>query len=272
MPELPEVENIVRELNQRAAGLTFLRAAVRHEEILKSPRKTIEEKLPGKKVLSVSRRGKYLRFGLEGGLALWFHFGMTGQLVWQGDIDEDDPHLHAIMEFSEISEKLVFRDIRKFGEMFLANGNFESLPEGVRRLGPEPFEISEEAFAAAFRQRTGRIKGLLLNQRILAGLGNIYADESLYRAGIDPRRRPHRLKKDRLKQLYRSIRETLEEAIRLGGSSIDDYLHSDGSRGFFQNFHQVYGRFGLKCFRCETLIRKIKLAGRSASFCPQCQR
>ncbi|MBI3307579.1 MAG: bifunctional DNA-formamidopyrimidine glycosylase/DNA-(apurinic or apyrimidinic site) lyase [Candidatus Omnitrophica bacterium] len=270
MPELPEVENIVRELKQKTMGLTFRRISILHEEISKTPRQTMGKKIPQRKIISLSRRGKYIRFGLNEENTLWFHLGMTGQLVWR-DETVKDPHLHVVMEFLEIPQKLVFRDIRKFGEMFLTNGNLESLPEGVRRLGPEPFEISEKTFIETFRQRSGRIKSLLLNQRILAGLGNIYADESLHRAGIDPRRRPNRLKSGRLKQLYQSIRETLEEAIKLGGSSIDDYIHSDGSRGFFQNFHRVYGRFGLECVVCKTAIRKIKLAGRSASFCPQCQ-
>lgn len=210
--------------------------------------------------------------GLDRDVALWFHLGMTGQLLWTRETFERDPHTHVVISFENSSETLVFRDIRKFGSITLTNGRPDSLPAGIQLLGPEPFEMKEKDFVRLFKQRTGRIKSLLLNQRLLAGLGNIYADESLHRAGIDPRRRPHRLKRSVLARLHGSVLETLREAIRHGGSSIDDYRHADGGQGKFQNFHRVYGRAGKPCLDCGNSIRRIMLAGRSASFCSQCQK
>lgn len=273
MPELPEVETLANELREKISGRVLSKIILKEKLILKTPREVIEKKLPGKKLVGIARRGKFLRFDFDGALAFWIHLGMTGQLLWLKEQDfKNDLHVHAILFFEDIPEPLVFRDIRKFGSFCLTNGSSSSLPEGIRLLGPEPSEIKNEAFANLFRHRKGRIKSLLLNQKLLAGLGNIYADESLFRAGIDPRRRPYRLSRQKLIALHRAICDTLQEAIRQGGSSIDDYLHADGSRGSFQNFHRVYGRAGEPCSVCQAPLRQIRLAARSACFCPTCQK
>lgn len=272
MPELPEVETIACELQKKILGAQVSKIQIFNDSILSSPRAIFETRLPGKKIEAVSRRGKFLRLDIEEQSTLWIHLGMTGQLLWKEAGENASLHEHVKVEFSGRSQALVYRDIRKFGEIILTNGRPESLPGGIGRLGPEPWDLTEMEFVGLFKRRTGRIKSLLLNQRILAGLGNIYADESLHRAGIDPRRRPHRLNRPRLAGLQQAICGTLREAIRHGGSSIDDYLHTDGGRGEFQNFHRVYGREGQNCLLCGAAIRRIVLAGRSSFFCPKCQK
>lgn len=272
MPELPEIECLARELQGQIGGALISRARVYQSIILKSPPGVFEAELPGRRVESVTRRGKFLCLDLTGGLRLWLHFGMTGQLFWSEAPALADPHLHFSLEFEARSGCLLFRDPRRFGKAVLAGAEGGRLPPSVGRLGPEPDFLSAEAFAMLFRSRRARIKSALLDQRLMAGLGNIYADESLHRAGIDPRRRPHRLRRERLTRLHGAIVETLAEAVARGGSSIDDYQHTDGSRGRFQESHRVYGRAGSSCLSCGTAIRRIKLAGRSSFYCPACQR
>ena len=272
MPELPEVENIVKQLQEKAVGLVLSHVLIKNESVLGTDKKFFESKLPKKSVQKVSRRGKYIQFSLDHETSLWFHLGMTGQLLWSDDETRLGRHVHLIVCFLNLTEKLVFRDIRRFGEVFITNGSLMFYPEGLRCLGPEPFDLSAQDFSQLLKRRTGRIKSLLLNQRIIAGIGNIYADESLFRSGIHPKKIPSRLKHEKIENLRHSICDVLKEAIELGGSSIDDYLHTDGSKGFFQKFHRVYGREGLECINCKTVIKRIKLAGRSSFFCPQCQK
>ena len=271
MPELPEVETLAAQLNRKMSGKKIAAVKVLNGTVLKSPRKILEEKVPGMTLEKISRRGKFLAFQMKTEGVLWFHLGMTGQIFFRAGMPEKDPHLHLILEFEKTEERLYFRDIRRFGGFFLVYGNPEAVPAGLRLMGPEPLEIKEAEFIGLFKTRTGRIKSLLMNQRILAGIGNIYADESLFRAGIDPRVRPNRLSRPRLAALFHAVRETLAEAIAHGGSSTSDYIHINGESGKFQNHHRVYGKEGKACMNCRTPIRKIVLAGRSASFCPQCQ-
>ncbi len=272
MPELPEVENIARQLRQNLPGLEFSSLVIRFPAILKHGKKEDVQKFFGKKIESVERRGKFLILRAESGLALIVHLGMTGQLLWQEDPDSAGKHVHAVFGFKGKSEKLAYRDIRRFGGLAVANGTLAGWPEGLRLMGPEPFEVEEADFLKRFSHKEARIKSLLLNQRLLAGLGNIYADESLFRAGIDPRRRGKAVKKDRFPALLAAIREVLNEAIEAGGSSIDDYIHINGKRGGFQKKHRVYARAGKKCFKCGTLIKRAVLGGRSSFFCPACQK
>lgn len=275
MPELPEIETLASELRSFLIAKKLSRIVICHDNILGTPREILEQRLPGGKVSSVLRDGKYLRIVFHKvGRAetLWFHLGMTGQLLLRSSWPEDDRHLHLILEFYGTKRCLLFRDVRKFGKVFFTAPDIDQLPEGLRRLGPDPFEVMAEEFASLLGKRKGRIKNLLLNQRLISGIGNIYADESLHRAGIDPRNRPYRMAKTRLMGLHRALCEVLEEAIRAGGSSIDDYRRLDGSYGRFQRFHRVYGRFGDRCMSCGTPIRRIRLSGRSSCFCPVCQR
>lgn len=271
MPELPEVQTLVLELSPELTGRVILDARFPERSLLKMPASKIREMVVGRTIQGLTRRGKFLGIRLDREVILWIHLGMTGQLFWSAD-DLRDPHRHFILSFREISDKLIFRDVRKFGKIFVTDGRTELFPHGLRELGPEPFELAEDRFISLFRDRTGRIKNLLMNQKIIAGLGNIYADESLHRAGIHPARRPHRLVKRRLRLLHQAVCETLAEAISKGGSTIDDYRRSDGSNGGFQHLHRVYGRVGKPCGTRGVKVERIRLAGRSAFFCPKCQR
>ena len=197
--------------------------------------------------------------------AQWIvHLGMTGRLVVCDAAAEIAKHTHLIAKLAS-GRELRFIDPRMFGKLSVHAGGFD--PGGV-----EPLEVSEERFVALFRGRKTPIKSALLNQKLLRGVGNIYADESLFRAGIRPRRRAAAITRQQLGKLHRAVLEVLREAIALGGSSISDYVDADGEEGFFQLQHRVYGREGEPCLVCGTAIRRVVLAGRSSHYCAKCQK
>jgi len=272
MPELPEVETIRRELASRVKGRTIGAATIL------SPRLTrrqgdpaaLAAKMVGTRILALSRRGKYLRFDL-GEASLIVRLGMTGQLRWHPAADAClvDPHTHALLTFVE-GGVLAYRDVRKFGEWLL-------LPtheiETTLPLGPEP--LGEEFSAAALRRicrSAARIKAVLLDQHKLAGVGNIYADEALYRAGIRPTRRAASLTAAEIAKLRSALRAVLTEAIRHRGSTVSDFLDPCGRPGDFAPRHRVYQRDGTPCRKCGTRIRRILVAQRGTHYCPTCQR
>jgi formamidopyrimidine-DNA glycosylase len=189
---------------------------------------------------------------------------MTGRLQVCEPRDEVLKHTHAILKLAS-GRELRFVDPRRFGRLSVATGGFEA-------GGMEPLEAGEEAFVAMFRGRKTPIKSALLNQKLLRGVGNIYADESLFRTGIRPRRRASTIRRDQFSKLLASVKEVLKEAIALGGSSISDYVDADGEEGFFQLQHRVYGREGEPCLVCKTPIKRIVIAGRSSHYCPNCQK
>lgn len=266
MPELPEVENLVLQLRSGLSGRSLLRMKVWTPSILSGPL------LKGETALSsVSRRGKYLCFTFSSAGELWVHLGMTGQLLLSEKETPRQKHDHALFLFSG-GLRLVFRDVRRFGGLFSRRNPSEPLTKGIAALGPDPFEISAEEFASLMKKRTGLIKSLLLNQSLVSGIGNIYADESLHRAGIHPKRRAGTVKKERLESLHRKICEVLNEAIAEGGSSINDYMHLNGRSGQFQNLHRVYGKEAKPCLVCSLPIRRIRIASRSSFFCIRCQK
>jgi formamidopyrimidine-DNA glycosylase len=193
------------------------------------------------------------------------HLGMTGRLQVCDPQIEIAKHTHAILQLAS-GRELRFVDPRRFGRLSVAaTADFEA--EGI-----EPLEIGIDEFVPLFRRRKTLIKSALLNQKLLRGVGNIYADESLFRAGVRPKRRAATLTRDQLRKLFLAIKEVLTEAIALGGSSISDYVDADGEEGFFQLQHRVYGREGEACLVCQTPIRRIVIAGRSSHYCPKCQR
>jgi formamidopyrimidine-DNA glycosylase len=198
--------------------------------------------------------------------SLWIvHLGMTGRL--QICLPEEDvaKHTHAIVRLAS-GRELRFVDPRRFGRLSVArSGDFDA-------GGFEPLDVELKDFVALFRGRKTPIKSALLNQKLLRGVGNIYADESLYRAGIRPRRRASNISHERLHKLFLSVKDVLREAIALGGSSISDYVDADGEEGFFQLQHRVYGREGEPCLVCKTPIKRVVLAGRSSHYCPRCQK
>jgi formamidopyrimidine-DNA glycosylase len=270
MPELPEVETLAGQLRKNVLGRKVLKFVIKEHSVVKTNSAEFERCLPGETIRRVSRRGKYLCFELNERY-LWFHLGMTGQLRWQ-EKPYDPAHLCCRIEFENSPNQLFFFDVRKFGRVLLSGKNPEDLPGGLTSMGAEPFDLDDEAFTALLKNRTGRIKSLLLNQHLIAGIGNIYADESLFRARISPKRRPCRMKRSEFVSLRSAICETLREAIAAGGSTIDDYIHTNGESGRFQDYHKVYGRSGKKCVKCAGEIRRVVLAGRSSFFCPRCQK
>ena len=288
MPELPEVETIVRGLARRVVGDTITSVWIgSRPQPLKSPAQEIARTLEAARIVSVRRAGKHILFELEHETragrprnrrrdasattkaakptAHWVvHLGMTGRLVVCEPGIEVAKHTHLIATLAS-GRELRFIDPRMFGKLSVHAAGFD--PGGV-----EPLEVDEESFIRLFRGRKTPIKSALLNQKLLRGVGNIYADESLFRAGIRPRRRASTLTRAQLGKLYESVREVLREAIALGGSSISDYVNADGEEGFFQLQHRVYGREGEACLLCKTPVRRIVLVGRSSHYCPRCQR
>jgi len=286
MPELPEVETIARGVDQRVRGDRIVQVWFgSHREPFKTTPARQAKGLEGRPILAVHRTGKHIvcelgsaGTGVPGKLsssqanepgAQWIvHLGMTGRLLVTTPDGPVAAHTHARLSLAS-GRELRFVDPRRFGRL-----EFRELGRGApfTASGADPLTIAPDEFSALFRGRRLSIKAALLNQNLLAGVGNIYADESLFRAGLRPRRMAGRLTRVELEQLRLALRQVLEHAIRLGGSSVSDYVDADGVRGFFQLEHCVYLRAGLPCRRCETLIRRILLAGRGTHYCPQCQR
>jgi len=264
MPELPEVETIVRALAPRITGRRIVTAEFRCLRILRgADPDELAARLHGKKILGVRRAGKFILIPLERGAYLTIHLGMTGKLLVGG---KPQKHTHAI--FTLDRGVLLYDDQRQFGRILFS----EAMPPRVEKLGPEPLEISLEEFARRAHGRKTPVKALLLNQDFVRGIGNIYADEALFRARIHPRAVAGRIRKERLERLRNAIREVLAEAIEGGGSSISDYVDPDGRKGWFQLQHRVYQRTGEPCITCGTPIRRVLVAQRSSHYCPRCQK
>jgi formamidopyrimidine-DNA glycosylase len=272
VPELPEVETIARGLAKRVAGDVIESVWLGSKpEPLKSPAEEIEAALVSKKIADVRRSGKHIVFDLiqagakpKSSAVQWIvHLGMTGRLLVCSPETELAKHTHAVLRLAS-GRELRFIDPRRFGRL--------AVIEKFAPPGAEPLSISSADFAGLFRGRKTPIKSALLNQKLLSGVGNIYADEALYRAGVRPRRRATSLTSDELRRLHKALKQVLQEAIRLGGSSISDYVDSEGQEGFFQLKHRVYGREGQPCRKCGTPIKRVVIAGRSSHYCPKCQK
>ena len=289
MPELPEVETIARGLASRVTGDVIESVWLGSKpEPLKSAASEIVATLESKRIGAVHRVGKHIVFDLENGgrvsspvarksrqksskasapladRAQWIvHLGMTGRMLVCNPDQALEKHTHAVAKLAS-GRELRFVDPRRFGRLSVAHG-FEA-------PGSEPLEVELDAFIHLFRGRNTPIKSALLNQKLLRGVGNIYADESLFRAGVRPRRRAASLTRKELALLYAAVQEVLKEAIALGGSSVSDYLDADGQEGFFQLQHRVYGREGEPCLVCKTPIKRVVIAGRSSHYCPNCQK
>ncbi len=271
MPELPEVETIVRGLRDRILQLEFSGLEICLEKCLRGPRGTLREWIQGKKIRGVERRGKHIILSLDAGAALYIHLGMTGRLRIVPRESPREKHTHLVFSFRNHPHQLRYEDSRRFGRVF-----WEKEGQGGRttlsRLGPEPLEISPLEFVRRVRSRRREIKPLLLDQHFLAGVGNIYADESLHRAGIHPRRKSDSLSRKVLSRLHRAVQEVLSEAIRARGTSVRSYVDSAGAAGAFQHGLRVYGREGEPCRACGRAIVREKVGGRGSFFCPRCQR
>jgi len=275
MPELPEVETVVRGLRSRLEGrrvrsLIFLSSHLEQKQPFSALSPGVYR---GKKIVCLWRRGKIIIFSFSGGCGLLIHLKMTGQLYLCPPEQPLDKHTHARMTFYGLKSELRFRDIRKFG--FL---NCLRMPEILSRvstgLGPEPLDLGFKEFQALLKKHgRKKIKGWFLDQKIIAGIGNIYSDEILFRAGIRPDRPAGTLGPEEVRRLYRAMKSTLREAIKLKGSSVSDYVDARGEKGQFQRKHLVYGRDGMLCYRCRrAAINRKRIAGRSSFFCPFCQK
>jgi len=306
MPELPEVETIARGLAKRVTGEVVETVWLgQKKEPLKSPASEIAAVLEQSRIGAVRRMGKHIVFDLERGehgagrtvlsakgrkkkkkpeksatassnasaerdksvrptQAQWIvHLGMTGSLRVCEPETEVAKHTHAILKLAS-GRELRFVDPRRFGRLSVS-AEFDT-------VGVEPLDVDPERFVALFRGRKTPIKSALLNQHLLRGVGNIYADESLFRAGLRPRRRASSITREQLGKLHVAVKEVLKEAIALGGSSISDYVDADGEEGFFQLRHRVYGRENEPCLVCKAPIKRVVIAGRSSHYCPKCQK
>jgi formamidopyrimidine-DNA glycosylase len=275
MPELPEVETIARGLASRLTG-DFIESVWlgSKPEPLKSSAAEIAATLQSRRIADVRRMGKHIVFELVstrgrrsekrvGAKAQWIvHLGMTGSMLVCKPELEIAKHTHAVVKLAS-GRELRFVDPRRFGRLSVAR-DFDA-------VGCEPLDVKLDRFITLFHGRKTPIKSALLNQKLLRGVGNIYGDESLFRAGIRPRRRAASLTRENLRRLYKSVQEVLKEAIALGGSSVSDYVDSDGQEGSFQLEHRVYGREGERCLSCKAAIKRIVIAGRSSHYCPKCQ-
>lgn len=266
MPELPEVETIKRDLQKEILGAKITRVYVYSPAVIREPAPSVFEKsIKGLTVKNILRRGKLLILELSNGSALTIHLKMTGQLVYPGG----GKNSRVAFRLSG-GRVLDFNDQRLFGELRLVK-DWTKI-KFVQGLGPEPFDLSYDDFKGMLSGKKTRIKPLLMDQAFISGIGNLYAAEILFKAGIDPRRPAQTLDERERKSLFKSIKSVLISAIEHGGSSIDDYVRLSGKRGDYVRFHRVYGRENKPCFVCGTAIKRIPQAGRSTYFCPRCQK
>ena len=281
MPELPEVETVREGLLPAMEGRVIARAEVNRPDLRCPLPERMAERITGARVERLRRRSKYILADLDTGESLLIHLGMSGRMLVSGvmlggfHLDHPAPqkHDHVVLQM-EGGARVTFNDARRFGAMDLVRTDREAVHWLLAGLGPEPFgnEFNEEYLLERLKGRTMPIKSALLDQRILAGLGNIYVSEVLFRAGIDPRRAAGKIAAKRLAGLVPIIREVLAEAIAAGGSSLRDHRQADGELGYFQHSFRVYDREGEPCATCATPIRRIVQSSRSSFFCPACQR
>lgn len=272
MPELPEAQTIADGLRRHLVGRRISRLHVNRKDILNVSPQRLRGNLIGRKVLAVDRRGKKVFWELEGERILVFSLGMSGQLYLLPANEEPPLHTHLTIEFEGLEVSLIFRDIRRFGRVNLERGLPSQNSESVlSKLGPDALVLSELEFVALFAGRKRRLKPLLLDQEFICGLGNIYTDETLFRAGLHPLRRCDDLGEGELRRLFQAMREVLAEAIASGGSSVSDYVDAGGETGSFQVYHRVYGCESEPCPMCGEIIKKFKVGGRGTYYCPRCQ-
>jgi formamidopyrimidine-DNA glycosylase len=291
VPELPEVEITRRQIEPLLVGRTIERVETTGESAFFLGECTrLRRRLRGRAAAALRRRGKYLVAELDDGCSLVIHLGMTGQLFASGVSSprllsatarsalgpeeladfRPDRHTHLRLRFRDGGPELYLRDVRKFGRVFLL-GPGETHPR-LSRLGPDALSVDGEALFAARRGRAVPVKVLLLDQKVLAGVGNIYADEALFLAGVRPGRRAARLTRSECDAIARALRRVLQRSIDTGGSSISDYLAPDGADGAYQDERRVYARAGCPCYSCSTEIRRTVIAQRGTHYCPRCQR
>jgi formamidopyrimidine-DNA glycosylase len=272
LPELPEVETVVRELRPRLVGRRITRVRAGRRALRKPWRPAWARTLAGREVRAVTRRGKWIVAELGGGPCLVVHLGMTGQLTVAGADEPPRDHTHLVLALDDGGE-LRFRDVRRFGSATLFPNRASADAAFARAgLGPEPFGLDAAFWRSRLASTNRHLKAVLLDQRVVAGVGNIYADESLWEARLHPARRARDLGRAEADRLRGAVEAVLTRAVARRGSSIRDYVGGSGRRGEYQNEFRVYGRAGAPCPRCGTPVAAIRLAGRSTHFCPLCQK
>jgi len=274
MPELPEVETVRKTLKNLVVNKTIKDITVFWPKIIKNPLEVEQfvDAMIGETIIDVGRRGKFLII-YTGNFALVSHLRMEGKYGLYPKEEPFDKHTHVLFHFTDGTE-LRYRDVRKFGTMHLYKKGDEFLTEPLIGLGPEPFseEFTVEYLAKKLEKTNRKIKTALLDQKFFVGLGNIYVDEALFRAGIHPERIANTLNKSEISILHGEIVATLSEAVKKGGSTIRSYINSQGEIGMFQLELYAYGRNGEECKRCGTLLEKTTVGGRGTHYCPQCQK
>ncbi len=274
MPELPEVETIRKTLKKLVVNKTIKDITVYWPKIIKNPVEVEQfvDALIGETIVDVGRRGKFLII-YTGNFALVSHLRMEGKYGLYPKEEPFDKHTHVLFHFTDETE-LRYRDVRKFGTMHLYKKGDEFLTEPLIGLGPEPFsdEFTIEFLEKRLVKTNRKIKTALLDQKVFVGLGNIYVDEALFRAGIHPERLANTLNKNEITLLHREIVATLSEAVKKGGSTIRSYVNSQGEIGMFQLELYAYGRKGEECKRCGTPLEKTTVGGRGTHYCPHCQK
>lgn len=274
MPELPEVETVAGDLRAEVVGRSVHAARLHLPALLRHPAAArFGPRISGQRIQAVARHGKLLTLRLASGDRLYVHLGMTGRLTVSEAAALVLPHTHLVLELDD-GRQLRYTDPRQFGRLWLG-AEAELLAAGVLpRLGPDPLTrgFTFDRFTAVLSRRRRPIKSALLDQTLMAGLGNIYADESCYLAGVRPLRRTYRLTVAERRALYRAIREVLRKSIRNRGSSVDNYRDGRGALGNHQHHLLVYGRAGAPCVRCHQALKKVRLAGRATVYCARCQR
>jgi len=282
MPELPEVETVVRGLRPKLEGHRLKRVEQRRPDLRFPLPENFARRLTGRRVERIQRRAKYMLLylddGQRGGQVLLCHLGMSGRMVIVepppgGPRPPLDKHDHVIFT-TDAGVEVRFNDARRFGIMDLVAADELEAHPLLRDLGPEPLgnDFNGPGLAAALKGKRSPIKAALLDQRVVAGLGNIYVCEALYFAGISPRRQAYTVQGGRAEKLAAAVRQVLTRAIQAGGSSLRDYVQADGELGYFQHEWSVYGREGEPCKACGAAIKRLVQSGRSTFYCPQCQR
>jgi len=288
MPELPEVEITVRGLNKKVLSRAFVDVWTDKNKIIKKPKsfKEFKKRIKNKKIQKIWRRGKNIIFELSGGFSLLIHQKLTGHLlygIWDlrngiwiptvpGPLKEKTNSYIHLMFFLDNGKMLALSDLRKFAKVEFWDS--DELRNELKKLGPEPLEKSFtfKKFKEILKNKKGKIKQILMNQEVIVGIGNIYSDETLWRAKVHPFKDVSELKEAELKRIYQSFREVLKGGIELRGENISDYRDVEGEKGKFDEMRKIYRREGEKCSRCGTIIRRVKIGGRSAHFCPKCQK
>ena len=289
MPKLPEVETAVRDLQKKVRGRTFIDVWTDFEKTIKKPNdlRNFKKELVNKKIKNIRRRAKFILFDLSGGKTLLIHQKLTGHLLlgkwrkkknhWESFkenclSEKTNSYIHLLF-YLDNDQMLALSDLRKFARIELWQTENLLSSEEFKNLGPEPLDknFNLSVFKKCLFGKKGKIKQVLMDQKVIAGIGNIYSDEILFHSKINPFRPVPSLKEKEIKTIYRNIVKVLKKAIKLRGESFSDWRTLEGEKGFFDNYRKVYRREGERCSRCKNVILRKKIGGRSAHFCPRCQ-